>query len=103
DRGAEHDKVKSGRQHRRGDALHQCAERARHLETVDRPDRVHVHARLLTRPTKMSSSELSAECRSLISMPSSLRRLRSPGMPVSRLGASKLKTSAWPSCDSSSG
>jgi hypothetical protein len=54
--------VSTGRQQ----ALHQRARRARHLEFVDRPDAVPVEravtadvgSALLTRPTKISSSEL---------------------------------------------
>ena len=69
DRGAEHDEVQRGRDHRRQDALHQGAEPAGQLEGVDRADRVAVHRLVLTRLTKMSSSELSLVCRSLKSMP----------------------------------
>src|SRR5262249_53408398 len=103
DRGAEHHEVQGRRQHRGGDALHEGAEGPRHLEAVDRLDRVQVHVRSLTRPTKMSSSELSLDCRSLKSIPSSPRRLRNGAMPLSRWWASKVSTSVPPPSASSSG
>ena len=46
DRRAEHDEIERGRDHRRDDALQQRAPGARHLEVVDRPDGVQVHASL---------------------------------------------------------
>ena len=58
DRRAEHDEVQRRRQHGRDDALHDRAEHARHLEVIDRVDGVPIHADLLTRLTKISSSEL---------------------------------------------
>src|SRR5262249_4651386 len=103
DRRAEHHEVQRGRQHRGRDALHQGAEGARHLEAIDRADREYVHRRSLTRPTKMSSSELSLECRSLKSMPSSPRRFSSGAMPLSPRWASKVRTSVSPPSASSSG
>ena len=45
---------------------------ARHLEVVDRADGAPVHDSALTRPTKMSSSELCVVCRSLKRMPAAL-------------------------------
>ena len=65
DRRAEDDEIERGRDHRRDDALHQRAPGARHLEAVDRPDARRFIARSLTRPTKISSSELCVVCRSL--------------------------------------
>src|SRR5205085_220399 len=62
---SEHDKVQRCRQHGGGDALHQRTEGPCHLEAVDCGDRGYVHVRVLTRLTKISSSELSLECRSL--------------------------------------
>ena len=65
-------------EHRRDDALHQRAPRARHLEAEDGLDGVEVHGASVLplrrwTPTdgltKMSSSELCAVCRSLKSMP----------------------------------
>ena len=42
---AEHHEIQGGREHRREDALHQGAPRARHLEQIDRPDCVEIHLR----------------------------------------------------------
>ena len=78
DRRAEHDEIERGGDDRRHQALPQRAQRARHLEAVDRPDAVEVEAadahcagsRSVTRLTKMSSSELCLVLRSLKPMPS---------------------------------
>src|SRR5262249_28316830 len=70
-RRAEDHEVEGRRDHRRHQALHQRAPGARHLEQVDRADRVEVHAPFLSasRVTKMSSSELCVVCRSLKRIP----------------------------------
>src|SRR5262249_61472879 len=102
DRGAEHDEVQRRRDHGRRDALHQRAEGPRHLEAIDRADRVAIHCGLLTRLTKMSSSELSLDLRSLKSMPWSESLRNSSAMPVFSPWASNVYVSAWPSADSSS-
>ena len=102
DRRAEDDEIKRRRQHRRDDALHQRAPRARHLELVDGEDRVAVHAGWCTRLTKMSSSELCAVCRSLKPMPSAARSRSRSAMRGLSCFASKLKTRSWPSAPSSS-
>ena len=82
DRRAEDHEIQRRREHRRDDALHQRAPGARHLEHVDRADRPEVHCPCLTRPTKMSSSELCVVCRSRNRMPARLRSLSSAVMPV---------------------
>src|SRR3546814_4156135 len=82
DRRAEHHEVQRGRQYRRGDTLHQRAEGARHFEAIDRADRVDVHDLFRTRLTKISSSELSLDCRLLKSTPWSLSLRRIAPMPV---------------------
>src|SRR5690606_9520568 len=94
DRRAENHEVQRRRQHRRGDRLGNGAEGARHLEAVDGADGVPVHARPpflpCTRPTKISSSELSLELRSLKSMPCAARRRNRSAMPVSSVWVSKV-------------
>src|SRR4029079_9016752 len=87
---AEHHEIQRGGDHGRRDALEDGAESTRHLEGVDGLDRVDVHWRDLTRLTKMSSSELYAACRSLNSLPCSLRRRSSVTMPVSLACVSKV-------------
>src|SRR5262249_39809659 len=58
DGSAEDHEIERSRDYRRHDALHQRTAGARHLEIIDRVDRAPVHLRSLTRPTKISSSEL---------------------------------------------
>ena len=82
DRRAEHHEVKRRRDHRRQHALQQRAPGACHLEQVDRPHAVDVHAGLFTRLTKISSSELWVVCRSLKPMLASLSSSSSAVMPV---------------------
>src|SRR6185503_13916282 len=103
DGGTEHHEVQRGGDHRCGDALEESAKGARHLEGVDSPDGVDVHARPLTRLTKMSSSELSAVCRSLNSIPCSLSLRSSAAMPVSAACVSNVYMSSVPFFTSSSG
>src|SRR5690606_29304222 len=88
---AEHHEVQRGGDHRGGDALQQGAPGAVQLEQVDGLDGVEIHAcSLCTRLTKMSSSELSLDCRSLKSMPCWARSLSSSAMPVCSRWASKV-------------
>src|SRR4051794_2681220 len=82
DRRPEDHKVERGREHRGHDALQQRPPRAGHFEQVDGPDRQNVHARTLSSPTKISSSELWLVCRSLNRMPAWARSARSAVMPV---------------------
>src|SRR4051812_14448713 len=82
DRRPEDHKVERGREHRGHDALQQRPPRAGHFEQVDGPDRQNVHARSLSSPTKISSSELWLVCRSLNRMPAWARSARSAVMPV---------------------
>jgi len=115
DRRAEHDEIQRRRDHRRDDALHQRAPGARHLEAVDRAHRVPVHRRgcvrvrrigarchsavgwpgrchawSFSRPTKMSSSELSVVFRSLKPMPRRPSSAISAAMSARPLCASKV-------------
>src|SRR5690606_3521682 len=103
DRRAEDDEVEAGGDHRRRQRLHQGAQPSRHLEQEDGLHRIEVHARRLTRVTKISSRELSLVCRSLKSMPWAFSRRSSSAMPVCSPWASKVKVSVSPSSDSSSG
>ena len=93
-RAAEDDEIQRGGEHRRDDALRERAQCARHLEAVDGLDAVEVHVRasclLWTRLTKMSSSELSLDCKSLKSMPWPARARSSSAMPVSSFCVSKV-------------
>src|SRR6185295_7986337 len=82
DRGAEHHEVERGRDHRRGDALHERAPGAVHLEGVDRPHAARIHRSLLTRSTTMSSSEVWLVLRSLSSRPAALSSFRSAGISL---------------------
>src|SRR4029453_8205539 len=82
DRRAEDDEIQRRRDHRRDDALHQRAPGARHLERVDRADRMDVHCCSRTRLTKMSSRELSVVRRSLKLTPAASRASRSAAMSV---------------------
>src|SRR3546814_21167927 len=91
DRRAEDHEVQRRRQHRGCDRLGEGAESARHLEAVDGADGVPVHARPpflpCSRTTKISSSELSLELRSLKSMPCvASRRTRSARSEERRVG-----------------
>src|SRR4029079_14138004 len=92
DRGAEHDEIERGGDHRRDQALPERAREAGHLEPVDRPGAVEVHDgffRSWTRLTKMSSSELWRVWRSLKPMPASLSARSREGTPVFSALASK--------------
>src|SRR3546814_18313577 len=96
DRRAEDHEVQRRRQHRGCDRLGEGAESARHLEAVDGADGVPVHARPpflpCTRPTKISSSELSLELRSLKSMPCVASRRNRSALPVSPVWVSTVWT-----------
>src|SRR5207302_2554851 len=86
----EDDEIERGGQHRRGQALHDGAEPAVHLEQIDGADRIDVHAAPLTRLTKISSSELCWVCRSLKSTPFLESSRSSSAMPVCSAWASKV-------------
>ncbi|KIU01492.1 hypothetical protein QU38_01340, partial [Staphylococcus aureus] len=90
---AEHDEIERGGDHRGDDRLPERAQRARHLELVDRPDAVEVDAghaaapsfdvsRCSTSPTKISSRLDLEVSRSLNAMPISPSLRSSEGMPV---------------------
>ncbi|MCY1518462.1 hypothetical protein D9M68_531820 [compost metagenome] len=100
---AEHHEVQRRGDHRRGDALQQGAPGARQFEQVDGADCVEIHARdSFTRFTKMSSSELWLDCRSLKSMPCCANSLSNSAMPVCSRWASKVNTRTWPASANSS-
>src|SRR6185503_13086443 len=82
DRRAEHHEIQGRREHRRNDALRNGTPGARHLEIVNRPDRAKIHLGLLTRLTKISSSELWRVCRSLKRIPASPRSFSNAVIPV---------------------
>ena len=82
DRGAEHDEIERGRDHRRHDALEQRPSGPRHLVHIDRAHAVEIHGRCLTRPTKMSSSELCVVRKSLNLIPARPRSSSKAVMPV---------------------
>src|SRR5690606_24508713 len=89
--------IQRSRDHRRGDTLHQGAPHARHLEAVDRADRVPVHAWALTRFTKISSSELCRVATSTYSRPLAATRASTSATPGCAPAASKLNTRLAPS------
>ena len=82
DSSAEHNEIERGGNHRRDDALQQGAPGARHLVSIDRADGIKVHGLSLTRPTKMSSSDVSVVCRSLNLIPARLRSSSNAVMSV---------------------
>ena len=90
DRRSEHHEIERSGQHRRDDALHQRSPRARHLEQVDRSNGVKAHRSSCTRLTKISSSELWLDWRSLKSIPCSLSFRKRPAIPVRSCCASNV-------------
>src|SRR5690606_16604787 len=97
DRRAEYHEVQRSADHRGGDALQQSAPGTRQLEQVDGLDGVQIHARdSSSRDTKISSSELWLDCRSLKSMPCWASSRSSSAIPVFSCWASKVNTRAWP-------
>src|SRR5262249_38888816 len=111
DRGAEDDEIERGRDDRRDEALPQSAAEARHLELVDRGDRVRIHLRgspacwgdAWTRLTKMSWREVCFVCRSLTSMPGWESLCSNPGIPVRSSWASYVYSRSVPPLFSASG
>src|SRR3546814_19211882 len=109
DRRAEDHEVQRRRQHRGCDRLGEGAESARHLEAVDGAAGVPVHERPpflpCTRPTKISSSELSLEFRYLKSLSCVASRRKRSAMPVSsvlseerRVGKERVSTCSAEVC-----